>query len=64
MEFYTIKNNLIYHCFQNDPKLYMILGNVQSNHPSYKNSMPTLLPGVLVSCNLCCSENPWNLCKR
>jgi regulatory protein NPR1 len=32
--------------------------------PYCKNSMPTLLPGVPVSCNLCCSENPWNLCRR
>jgi hypothetical protein len=29
----SLENNLIYHYFQNDLKLYMILGNVQSNHP-------------------------------
>jgi hypothetical protein len=29
----SLENNLIYHCFQNDLKLYTIHGNVQSNHP-------------------------------
>jgi hypothetical protein len=29
----SLEDNLIYHCFQNDLKLYMIFGNVQSNHP-------------------------------
>ncbi len=29
----SLEDNLIYHCFQNDFKLYMILGNVQSSHP-------------------------------
>jgi hypothetical protein len=32
--------------------------------PYCKNPMPTLLPGVQVSCNLCCSDNLWNLCRR
>jgi hypothetical protein len=29
----SLENNLIYHCFQNDLKLYMIFGNAQTNHP-------------------------------
>jgi hypothetical protein len=29
----SLEDNLIYHCFQNDLKLYMILENAQSNHP-------------------------------
>jgi hypothetical protein len=28
-----LEYNLIYHCFQNDLKLYMIIANAQSTHP-------------------------------